>query len=158
MTAAFERLSSRLDYPMFVVTAAAAGERAGCLVGFSTQGSIDPVRYLVAISQQNHTYRVAMHARRLAVHALSTRALAELFGTQTGDETDKFARCAWHRGPDDVPILDEAAAWFSGPVLERIPLGDHTGFLVAPDSGQADDPVGLLSFADVRDLDAGHDA
>lgn len=37
-----EALTAALDYPMFVVTVAAGGERAGCLVGFATQCSIDP--------------------------------------------------------------------------------------------------------------------
>ena len=40
--AAFDRLVNRLDYPMLVVTAEADGERAGCLVGFATQCSIQP--------------------------------------------------------------------------------------------------------------------
>lgn len=158
---AFEELSGRLDYPMFVVTARAPdGERAGCLVGFSTQASIDPLRYLVAISQQNHTYRVAARSPRLAVHALSarSRALAELFGARTGDDIDKFARCAWHDGPDGVPVLEDAAAWFSGPVLGKTPFGDHVGFLIAPDGGECSGDGPLLTFTGVADLDPGHGA
>ncbi len=42
MTDAFTELTAAMDYPMFVVTAAAAGEQSGCLVGFATQCSIDP--------------------------------------------------------------------------------------------------------------------
>lgn len=161
VASAFEELSGRLDYPMFVVTARSGdGERAGCLVGFSTQGSIDPLRYLVGLSLRNHTCRVAQRSLRLAVHALSTsdRHLAVLFGTQTGDQVDKFARCAWHDGPDGVPVLDDAAAWFSGPVLERFALGDHVGFLIAPDAGECDASGELLTFTDVVDLDPGHGA
>ena len=30
--------------------------------------------------------------------------IAELFGSETGDEVDKFARCAWHEGPAGLPI------------------------------------------------------
>ena len=38
-----------LDYPMYVVTAAGAGaEWDGCLVGFATQCSIDPARWVRA--------------------------------------------------------------------------------------------------------------
>ena len=43
----FGALTSALDYPMFIVTVAPDGGRAGCLVGFATQCSIDPVRFLV---------------------------------------------------------------------------------------------------------------
>src|SRR4051812_6447433 len=67
----FEALSGRLDYPMAVVTLQVDGKRAGCLVGFATQCSIDPVRYLVCLSHKNHTYRVAQQGvQRLAVHLL----------------------------------------------------------------------------------------
>src|SRR5215208_7631728 len=38
---AFEAIVAQLDYPMFIVTAAAGEERGGCLVGFATQASID---------------------------------------------------------------------------------------------------------------------
>ncbi|MDH6565840.1 flavin reductase (DIM6/NTAB) family NADH-FMN oxidoreductase RutF [Streptomyces sp. SAI-117] len=84
----------RLDPDMCVVTAAAGGERAGCLVGFASQCSMEPVRYVVWLSKANRTYRVARTASRLAVHLLTReqRALAELFGGRTGDRTDKFAR------------------------------------------------------------------
>jgi flavin reductase (DIM6/NTAB) family NADH-FMN oxidoreductase RutF len=37
---AFETIVATLDYPMFIVTTAAEGRRAGCLVGFGTQTSI----------------------------------------------------------------------------------------------------------------------
>ena len=51
MTAAgaFDELMGELDYPMFIVTAAREGERAGCLVGFATQTSIHPSRFLVCL-------------------------------------------------------------------------------------------------------------
>jgi len=157
---AFARIAARLDYPMFVVTTAAGDERAGCLVGFATQASIGPARFLIGLSDKNHTYRVARDADRLAVQLLSRRdkVLAELFGERTGDREDKFAHCAWHRGPGDVPILDAAAAWFSGPILSRTPLGDHVGFLIEPDTGECPDLTDVITFRDVQQLDPGHEA
>src|SRR3982750_801842 len=68
--AAVHELIDELDYPMLIVTAAAGGQRAGCLVGFATQCSIDPPRMLVCVSKANHTYRVAVDADVLAVHFL----------------------------------------------------------------------------------------
>lgn len=158
---AFDVLMSSLDYPMFVVTTTANGTQAGCLVGFATQVSIDPRRFLVGLSDKNRTFRVAQHAEHLAVHAISTdeHELASLFGEETGDETDKFARCAWHRGPQELPILDDAAAWFIGRILQRSALGDHVAFLLEPEAGYRRAIRGdLLTFRDVQDLHAGHDA
>ena len=62
--------------------------------GFSTQCSIDPLRYLVGLSVTNRTYELAMRASTLVVHVLhdtpSDRALASWFGEHTARDTDKF--------------------------------------------------------------------
>jgi flavin reductase (DIM6/NTAB) family NADH-FMN oxidoreductase RutF len=99
-TGAFERLVATLDYPMFVVCTRAHGTDdlpAGCLVGFASQTSIHPPRFLVGLSRRNHTYRIAENATHLVVHIVSRqdRRVAELFGEQTGDRIDKFEQCDW---------------------------------------------------------------
>ncbi|GAB3240010.1 flavin reductase family protein [Mycolicibacterium hippocampi] len=160
-TAAFESLVSLLDYPMFIVTTRAGDQQAGCLVGFSSQTSINPPRFLVGLSRRNHTFTVAAEATHLAVHVLPRDELpvARLFGGETGDETDKFARCTWHPGPEGLPILDAAESWFAGKITHRFDVGDHVGHLLEPMAGSApDDLRELISFSDVRDVDPGHDA
>lgn len=133
----FAQLMAELDPPMLIVTAEHGGERAGCLVGFSTQSSIHPPRFLVCISRLNHTYRVAVRARTLIVHVVAEEAseLAELFGGSSGDDVDKFAAVEWHRGPGGAPLLTGLGTWFAGTVVERVGLGDHVGFLLAPVEG-----------------------
>jgi flavin reductase (DIM6/NTAB) family NADH-FMN oxidoreductase RutF len=158
---AFEEIVAHLDYPMFVVTTVAGDQRAGCLVGFATQASIRPRRFLVGLSDKNQTYRIASDAERLGVHVLAAHndPLARLFGEHTGDDTDKFAQCDWRPGPEGVPVLTEAAAWFSGRILERIRLGDHVAFLIEPDSGERAEDIGrFVKYSDVRDLEPGHGA
>jgi flavin reductase (DIM6/NTAB) family NADH-FMN oxidoreductase RutF len=153
---------SRLDYPVFVVTTVDRDgrERAGCLVGFVTQCSIDPVRFVVCLSVRNHTYRVALRAEALAVHVLGTgrRDLAELFGGTTGDEVDKFARCQWIPGAGGVPLLTGASQWFAGTILDRFDLGDHLGTLVAPTATGINDDQQPLMFSSVKHLAPGHSA
>jgi flavin reductase (DIM6/NTAB) family NADH-FMN oxidoreductase RutF len=164
--ASFETVADLLDYPMVVVTTAARAQEstrpamAGCLVGFTSQLSINPARFLVGLSNKNHTFRIADQATHLVVHLLGKehRDVASLFGEQTGDETDKFAQCTWRPGPGGAPILDHVAGWFSGRILERIPIGDHVGFLLEPTGGQvrkADESV--ITLNDVRDLHPGHE-
>ena len=46
MTSRFERLVATLDYPLYVVTTALEQQPAGCLIGFATQCSIHPPRFL----------------------------------------------------------------------------------------------------------------
>ena len=158
-TAAFDRAVGQLDYPMVVVTAAAGGRRSGCLVGFHTQCSIDPARFLACLSRSNHTAAVAARSEHLAVHFLdrADHPLAELFGERTGDDVDKFARCAW-RAERGVPVLTGTRAWFVGRVLDRLPLGDHDGYLLEPVAGHVDGTLEQLSFQQVKDLQPGHPA
>jgi flavin reductase (DIM6/NTAB) family NADH-FMN oxidoreductase RutF len=156
----FPKLVAELDYPMFVVTAAAGDRRAGCLVGFTTQTSIHPQRFLACISRKNHTYAVACDADVLVVHLLSRapreRELAELFGAETGDHVDKFARTAWQPGPNGVPLLDDLPNRFVGRVLDRIDLGDHVGFLLEPVEVEKGEELDGLGFQDVRGIEPGH--
>jgi flavin reductase (DIM6/NTAB) family NADH-FMN oxidoreductase RutF len=163
-TDAFERLVATLDYPMFVVCTRADdtdGAPAGCLVGFASQTSIDPPRFLVGLSRRNHTFRIAEHATHLVVHVVSRqdRRVAELFGGQTGDRMDKFDQCDWSPGPAGMPILAGSAAWFVGRIVDRFDLGDHVGHLLEPVSGNSPDHFeDWLSFSAVSDLTPGHEA
>ena len=156
---AFEAIVARLDYPMFIVTAAAGAERDGCLVGFAAQCSIDPPRFVVWLSDKNRTYRIARGAETLVVHLVpeERRDLAELFGGVTADAEDKLGRCAWHPGPGGAPVLDACPDWFAGRVRERVPGGDHVGFVLDPIDGENGGGA-PLTFQRVRDVDAGHPA
>lgn len=154
-------LTGELDYPMVIVTTAANGERGGCLVGFHTQCSIEPMRWAVWISKANHTHRVASGATALALHfACSDDAdMAELFGTQTGDEVDKFERCDWTEGPSGLPLLDRIGNRMLGPIVDKIDDGgDHECFVIAVDDTQHARRLHQLAFQHVRDLDPGHPA
>lgn len=158
----FDPFVGALDYPMFVVTAGsgAPGDRSGCLVGFTTQCSIGPARFLVCLSKANRTFRVAADDPLIAVHLLGSdqHKLARLFGERSTDEVDKFARCAWRPGPRGVPLLDDCPHRFVGAVLDRLDLGDHDGYLLAPLDVQAADGISALMFSAVTDLEAGHPA
>lgn len=150
------------DYPMFVVTAVdpGTGARAGCLVGFATQTSIEPFRFLVCLSRRNRTYRVARAATVLAVHVLDEeqRELAALFGERTGDEVDKFVLCSWRPGPEGVPLLTAARRHLVGRVLERTELGDHIGFLLDPVDVRAGAGTAPLTFRSLPAMEPGHES
>jgi flavin reductase (DIM6/NTAB) family NADH-FMN oxidoreductase RutF len=156
----FQELALALDPRMFIVTTTDGRERSGCLVGFATQCSVDPPRFLVCISDKNHTYRVAQNAEVLVVHLVPSGAedLAELFGTETGDDVDKFGRCDWHEGPGGAPVLDRCHNWFAGRILVRHDVGDHRAHLVEPIEAASDGGERGLTFRKVRDLEPGHEA
>ena len=153
-------LVDELDYPMFIVTVSAGGERAGCLVGFATQCSIDPPRFLVCISEKNRTFRIARDAEVMVVHLVPAHAddLAQLFGSHTGDELDKFAHCAWSPGPGGAPVLEDCRNWFAGRILATLPAGDHCAFLLHPVQASSDDGEGHFTFHRARRIEPGHEA
>ena len=157
MASRFEQLVATLDYPLYVVTTAFEDQRADCLIGFATQCSIHPPRFLACISKKNHTFQLALRAVTLAVHIVEEKdkGVAELFGAETGDEVDKFSRVAWHFA-HGVPILDACERWFAGSVLEQLDLGDHVGFLLEPIDTEQHASTEQLTFQKARDIRAGH--
>jgi flavin reductase (DIM6/NTAB) family NADH-FMN oxidoreductase RutF len=155
----FERLVAQLDYPLFIVTAAAGEERDGCLVGFTTQCSIDPQLFLVCLSVKNRTYRIAQSAEALAVHLVprERKDLAELFGGETADETDKLDRVDWRPGPGGVPIVADLPGYFAGEIAERIDWsGDHMGCVLSPVEVEPAD-ASELTFQEAKDIEPGHE-
>ncbi len=170
-TDAFDALVARLDTAMVVVTVAGEGagtEIDGCLVGFHSQSSIEPRRYVVWLSVENRTFRLAaeLATTHLAVHLLSAsdHDLAERFGGTTGDDpdVDKMAGLPWSAGPGGTPLLDALPERFVGRILERVRVagGDHVGFVLEPEvaevrAGAAEAP---LRLGRTGDIDPGHPA
>ena len=136
----------RLDAALVVVTVAVDEERDGALVGFHSQSSIDPPRYVVWLSVANRTTRLAAGAEHLGVHVLAAtdHDLAELFGGTTDDDPGpaggKLDQVPWTEGPGGVPLLDAVPIRFVGRVLEwlRPAGGDHHGAVLEPVAGGDD--------------------
>jgi len=124
----FARLVGQLDYSMLIVTAAHGNDRDGC-------------------------------AATLVVHPVPEEAeeLAVLFGGETGDEVDKFARCRWESGPDGTPVLPDVDSWFSGRVLGHVGFGDHVGFVLEPTVVHVSDAHDPLTFRRAPAVQPGHE-
>lgn len=155
----FASVMASLDAAMVVVTTAAGDERAGCLVGFHAQGSIEPARYCVWLSKANHTYRVGLLATHLGIHLLTDRdrELARLFGTVSGDDVDKFALVDTNVGVDGVPVLPSCPHRL---VVRKTAVldegGDHVCFVTEPVEVVTAGPFTPLRLSAVSDLEPGH--
>lgn len=156
----FDRLVAQLDSPMAVVTTAAGHERAGCLIGFHCQCSIHPRRYALWLSKANHTFRTTFLADHLAVHLLGEDDgdLAELFGTLSGDDIDKFRRCDWAPGPSGVPLLERCPNRI---VVRKVALhddgSDHVCVVTEPVAAESGGPFRPLRLSQVDHLTPGHE-
>ena len=160
IAAEFDGLMRSLGGRAMIVTVRHGDTTAGCVMGFGTQVSIDPPRFLACLSDKNRTYRIAARgADLLTVHLVppARHDLAELFGGETGDDLDKFARVPWHEGPHGAIVLDDCADWFAGRVLERRRTGDHFGFLLEP-LATTFTGGGAMPMREVMDIDPGHEA
>jgi flavin reductase (DIM6/NTAB) family NADH-FMN oxidoreductase RutF len=157
----FDDLVTQLDPAMAIVTTVAGDERGGCLIGFHTQCSIDPPRYVVWLSKANHTYRVGLHARQFAVHFLGEDdlELARLFGTTTGDEHDKFGECRWAPDPDGVPLLEQCPSRFVATKVALLDEGsDHVCLVLAPRAADVTRDLRPMRLSQTKELDPGHEA
>lgn len=154
----FHKLVADLDYPMAIVTTASGSEHAGCLVGFVSQCSMDPPRLMVWLSKRNRTTRVAAGATTMVIHFLAADQLdlAARFGSQTGDEVDKFAGGGWEEGPEGIPVLTACVRRVVARVLDRIDTGDHVGYLLGLVDVVAGNWTGQLGFQAARHLEPGH--
>ena len=156
---AFGTLVASADPPLIVLTTAAEDERAGCLVGFHAQSSITPQHYCVWLSKANHTYRVGLRAAHFAVHFLTAGdiALAERFGTLSGDDTDKFADLDVDLDQHGVPLLRSAP---NRMLLERIAVlddgSDHVCLTTRVSSADTGGSFAPLRVSDATHLDPGH--
>jgi flavin reductase (DIM6/NTAB) family NADH-FMN oxidoreductase RutF len=146
------------NYPLYVVTAQADDELSGCLAGFVTQASIDPVRFIACVSKINHTFGVAKRAAGLGLHLLGSdqREIASLFGEQSDDWIDKFDNVEWTRGVTGAPVLSACSAWVEGPVINRMSGGDHEAFLIAVIAGGKGMHPGQFMLSDATDFEPGH--
>lgn len=157
----FDSVVAAMDAALLVVTVAVSDERDGCLVGFHSQASIEPRRYVVWLSAANRTCRLADRADYLAVHVLASdqHELAELFGGETGDDIDKLARTTWEAGPSGVPLLVACPHRFVGRVVERHhSRGDHVGVVLAPIEASGEGPSEPLRLHQASDITPGHPA
>lgn len=161
MTDSFDTIMRSLDTPMAVVTTAIGNERAGCLIGFHAQSSINPERYSLWLSKANHTYRVMLRSTHLAVHFLTSddRELAVTFGTLTGDDVDKFELVAVDPSPHGVPLLRRCPNRI---VVRRVALldegGDHVCVVTETVATQSPGQFLPLRLSEVADLEPGHGA
>ena len=157
----FVELVREIDYVMFVVTAAADGERAGCLVGFTTQTSIHPPRFLVCLSRKNHTYRVACRLgrpRACTSWRPGRRSSRSCSVARPATRSTSSPAAGGGRGLAACRSSMTFPDWFAGRVLDRVDLGDHVGFLLAPIDGQAGRGPRPLTFHRARRIEAGHPA
>ena len=108
-----------------VTTRDAAGQPVGMTVNSFNSVSLDPALVLWSIDKQSLGYKAFTGREHFAVHVLKAdqQHISNLFA---GRGADKFGQVHWHAGPNDIPQLDDCAAYFHCRLAQCIDGGDHT--------------------------------
>lgn len=107
-----------------VITTRAAGQPVGMTVSSFTSVSIDPPLMLVCLARTAAALPAFRVGAPMGINILARhqRDVAMAF-LRPFDE--RFDGIAVHRGPNDIPLIEEAAAWMSGHVARIYDGGDH---------------------------------
>ncbi|APT84620.1 hypothetical protein CAQU_05545 [Corynebacterium aquilae DSM 44791] len=109
-----------------VVTTRANGVDYGMTISAFASLSLEPAMVMVSIESTSHTLPHLAPGKPIAVSVLSDVQLehAVQFARHVDD---RFAGVPIRReGPADVPVLEQAAAYFVGTVADWAQGGDHT--------------------------------
>jgi flavin reductase (DIM6/NTAB) family NADH-FMN oxidoreductase RutF len=130
-----------LDRTLWLVTAAADGQRGGLIATFVNEASIVPElpRVVVGLARQHHTWGLVEAAGAFALHLLAEDQLDWVwrFGLGSGRDGDKLAGLAVRAGATGAPVLTEAPAFLECRVEARWDTGDRTLYLAEVVDGAA---------------------
>ncbi|KUJ83330.1 flavin reductase [Microbulbifer flavimaris] len=108
-----------------VTTCDASGTPLGMTVNSFNSVSLDPPMILWSIDKQSLGYEAFTQQPFFAVHILKAdqQHVSNLFA---GRGADKFGQVRWHQGAEQVPILEDCAAYFHCRLSNCVEGGDHT--------------------------------
>jgi flavin reductase (DIM6/NTAB) family NADH-FMN oxidoreductase RutF len=108
-----------------LITCSADGEPVGLLVTSLVSVSLTPPLISFNVSRASSSWPALAAAPYLGVHVLDADQ-EELAVRFTGPAAARFLPpTSWRFGPEQVPVVDGAAAWALARVDQRVPAGDH---------------------------------
>lgn len=125
--ATFREAISHFATGVTVITTTHGGRASGMTASAVSSLSLDPLLLLVCINNKIPAHEAIEGSRRFAVNVLG-EGQEELALNFARRSEDKFAGIALK--PDtELPLLEDAIAWFVCDVHERHPGGDHSIFI-----------------------------
>ena len=127
------RAFNALSCGVYIISAAANGKNAGCIVNTVTQVTAQPARLLAAVNKDNYTAGVIRAAGAFEVSVLTQdapMALIAAFGFASSADTDKFAQAAHRFDAQGMPyVTQDACSRFACRVTDVIDAGTHLLFI-----------------------------
>lgn len=139
----------RVDRPLWLLTAAAAGRRGGLIATFVVEASLVPElpRVLVGLGKNHHTCALVEQSRAFALHLLRDDQIERVwrFALRTGRGEDKLEGLPARPGTTRAPILDDAPSWLDCRVEAVLDTGDRLVFVAEVVAAHAGPVVPLLT-------------
>ncbi len=122
-----------IGYGLYVVTSNDGKKDNGLIVNTVTQVTNSPNRVAVTIHKDNYSHHVIKQTQKMNVNCLSTDApfkVFEVFGFQSGRNTDKFKDCTPLRSDNGLVFLPRYINSFMSLKVEQyVDLGTHGMFI-----------------------------
>ncbi len=122
-----------IGYGLYVVTSNDGKKDNGLIVNTVTQVTNTPNRIAVTINKENYSHHVIKQTGKMNLNCLSTDApfsVFEIFGFQSGRNTDKFAGCTPLRSDNGLVFLKRYInAFMSLNVESYVDLDTHGMFI-----------------------------
>ena len=123
----------KIGYGMYVVTCHDGIKDNGLILNSVIQLTSSPLTVGVVINKQNYSHDVILESGELNVNCLTEEApfrVFEIFGFQSGRDTDKFEGCSVNRSDNGLVVLPKVInAYISLKVISYTDLGTHGLFV-----------------------------
>ena len=123
----------KMTYGLYVVSAEAEGQKAGCIINTATQVTAEPPRMMVAVHKDNVTTGVIQRAGAFTVTALDMTADMPYignFGFRTSAGYDKFEKYGCETSAVGSPYSPEhVCAVYACKLIDTVDVGTHYLFI-----------------------------
>lgn len=123
-----------ISYGLYVVTARTAnGKKVGCTANTFQQVTSSPFQVSITLNKENATEAAIEESGHFCVSVLDQDCPMELiglFGFKSSNDVDKFADTKHALTASEIPYVQQnALAWFSAKVVNKVDLGTHVMFI-----------------------------
>lgn len=119
----YKAVLARVPTAVTVVTVGDGANRHGATVGTFASLSLDPPLVMFAMKRDSRLVSRLEVGSAFGVNVLAANQ-AEVARDFASPQVDRFGRIRWCE-EHELPRVDDAVAWITAAVRERVPLGDH---------------------------------
>lgn len=121
----------KLYSSIVVVTMNYKNKINGITVAWITRVSINPKLIAISIGKSRFSHELLMNSRYFGICILSNKQkqIAELFGTYSGGNYDKFKDVEFSFSEKNLPVIKDSLAFIECEIVNKYDVGDHTLFI-----------------------------